>query len=84
MSDIDLSKYLNSDISKVCCGGESGSGARICRYDWVLHIRKQCEEHHKKFYFKQTGARFEKDGTVYMIPREQQGKQARKANIDLK
>ena len=34
------------------------------------------------FTFRQTGARFEKDGRLYLIPREKQLSQARKAGID--
>ena len=84
LSDINLKTYLKSGaIKKVCCGGESGPGARICHYDWVLHLREQCLESGTKFYFKQTGARFEKDGTIYSIPRELQQKQAQKAGINL-
>jgi hypothetical protein len=35
------------------------------------------------FYFKQTGARFQKDGRLYRIPRRLQHAQARKAGINL-
>lgn len=34
--------------------------------------------------FKQTGARFEKDGRLYSIPRKDQHSQAQKAEIDLR
>jgi len=35
------------------------------------------------FHFKQTGARFLKDGTLYRIRREFQHKQAKAANINI-
>lgn len=86
---IDISKYLqlrkpdgNPMIEQVLCGGESGSGARLCKYDWILSIREQCREYRIPFYFKQTGALFEKDGKVYRIPRRLQLSQARKAGIN--
>jgi len=78
---IDLSPYLSGGIESVTVGGESGPAARLCRYDWVLDIRRQCAEAGVSFYFKQTGARFEKDGKVYRIPRKLQHAQARKAGI---
>lgn len=70
-------------ISKVIVGGESGPEARVCSYSWVMDIRRQCQEAGIAFYFKQTGARFEKDGKVYNIPRSIQHEQARKAGIDI-
>ena len=84
LGKIDMSSYLiGSDILKVCCGGESGPGARVCSFEWVLDLRDQCLKSGKKFYFKQTGARFEKDGIVYQIPRKLQAAQAKKANINI-
>jgi len=83
LSAIDLSPYLDDSIECVTVGGESGENARICRYDWILDIRRQCMEANVPFYFKQTGARFLKDGTLYRIRREFQHKQAKAANINI-
>ena len=81
---IDINKYLESGkIEQVTCGGESGDNARELNYDWVLSIREQCKKWEVPFYFKQTGAKFIKDGKVYKVPRAIQMEQARKANIDL-
>ena len=79
---VDLSPYLNSSIHQVVAGGESGDGARPCDYDWVLDLRDQCERAGVHFHFKQTGARFVKDGRLYNVPRAKQLLQAQKANID--
>lgn len=80
---VSIEKYLESGlIENVTCGGESGDNARLCRYDWILNTREQCRRFSVPFYFKQTGARFEKDGHIYNIPRAQQLLQARKANIN--
>ena len=81
LSDIDFRGRL-SGIVKVVAGCESGEQARVCRYDWVLHIRSQCLAADTAFYFKQTGAVFEKDGKRYRVPRRLQHVQARKANIN--
>lgn len=81
LTAIDLSPYLRPEIRQVTVGGESGAGARLCRYEWILDIRRQCLLSGVPFYFKQTGAHFEKDGRVYHIERRFQHKQARKANI---
>lgn len=82
LSDIHFNT-LHQEIEQVVVGGESGSQARICKYDWILHIREQCAEAGVSFYFKQTGARFYKDHKLYRIQRKDQHKQAYKANINL-
>ncbi len=82
LSDIDMGA-LDRSIRQVLVGGESGKDARICDYRWVLHIRSQCVELGVPFYFKQTGARFLKDGKLYKIERRLQHAQARKAGINL-
>ena len=79
---IDISKYLTSQIDEVIAGGESGNNARICDYDWIYAIREQCVNQNVNFIFKQTGARFYKDGKIYRIARRFQHAQAKKANID--
>jgi len=79
---INLSRWLPPSIEEVIVGGESGNIARICDYDWVLDIRTQCIEKKVAFYFKQTGARFVKDGHLYYIKRQDQHSQAAKAGID--
>lgn len=80
---IDISKYLASGrIEKVVCGGESGDGARLCDYDWILSTREQCIAQGVPFYFKQTGALFRKGGVLYRIPRRLQHSQALKAGIN--
>ena len=79
---IDLSPYLSDEICEVAVGGESGEEARICDWTWVLDIRDQCAEKGVKFTFKQTGAKFKKDGKVYRIKRKYQHSQAKKADID--
>ena len=84
LEKIDLSKYLGAWISRVVAGGESGPGARPCRYDWVLSLREQCERAGCGFFFKQTGANFIKDGRLYRVPRRLQHAQARRAGINTK
>lgn len=83
LSEIHIEKYLNTGkIRRVTCGGESGDQARLCCYDWILAIREQCVRYSVPFCFKQTGARFKKDGKIYLIPRSRQMEQARKAGIN--
>jgi protein gp37 len=82
LEKMDISRYLNNSILEVATSGESGAGARVCNYDWMLDIRRQCIEKDIPFCFHQTGAKFLKDGKLYRIPRRHQISQARKANID--
>lgn len=83
LGEIHIEMYLASgQIEHVTCGGESGDGARLLDYNWVLSVREQCIAAGVSFYFKQTGAVFQKDGKIYRIARKDQMTQARKAGID--
>jgi protein gp37 len=82
LEGVDFSPYLDARfIEKVVAGGESGEAARLCRCAWIAAIRGQCIEANVPFTFKQTGARFEKDGRVYRIPRHLQMAQARASGL---
>lgn len=81
---IDLSPYLDDSIEEVATGGESGVNARVCDYDWILDMRRQCVERGIPFRFHQTGAFFRKDGKLYRIKRRYQLSQAHRAGIDYK
>ena len=81
---INLEKYLDNTIEEVVAGGESGEEARVCKYDWILDIRRQCIDKGVPFYFKQTGAKLVKDGKLYRILRKDQFSQANKAGINYK
>jgi len=84
LEQINLSDYSIGDwIEQVVIGGESGPNARLCDYQWILDIRKTCEKEQVGFWFKQTGAKFLKNGKTFSIPRQLQHSQARKANINL-
>ncbi|MHB1314152.1 MAG: DUF5131 family protein [Christensenellales bacterium] len=82
LEKVDLSPYLGPWVESVVAGGESGTEARVCDFDWVLDLRRQCISAAVGFYFKQTGAKFKKDNRVYHVPRRFQHAQARKADID--
>ena len=84
LEPVDFRGGLAGWCEKVTVGGESGNDARVCDYDWVLDIRRQCEESGVSFFFKQTGARFRKDGRIYNIPRHLQMRQAKKSGISFK
>ena len=78
----NLSAYLGEWVDQLTVGGESGSEARVCSYEWVLDLRRQCMLRGIPFRFMQTGAYFEKDGRVYHIPRRFQHSQAKRAKLD--
>ena len=47
---------LNLDgIEWVIVGGESGPKARPMREEWVMDIKRQCENQNSAFFFKQWG-----------------------------
>lgn len=82
LSFIDFGEELGTWVEQIVAGGESGREARICDYEWVLNIRRQCIEHGINFWFKQTGYRFVKEGREYKVARHFQHSQARKAGIN--
>lgn len=51
----DLNKLDLTDIDWVIVGGESGPKARPMKEEWVLNIKRQCEEQDAAFFFKQWG-----------------------------
>ena len=80
LGEIDVEKYLATGlIEKVTCGGESGDKARPCDLRWIQEVRRECIRCGVRFYFKQTGAVFVKDGRVYRIERRLQMTQADKS-----
>lgn len=85
LEHIDLSPYnIGSWVDQVVAGGESGYSARTCDFDWVMDLHNLCAGENVSFWFKQTGARFVKDGKLYLIDRRLQHSQARRAGINFK
>lgn len=84
LGKLDLTPYLGNWVEEVMVGGESGPDARICNFDWVLDLRRQCMEKDIRFIFRQTGAKLMKDGKIYAIKRQFQSSQARKAAVNYK
>jgi protein gp37 len=82
LEKLNISEYLDNTIEMVAASGESGFDARICNYDWILDIRRQCIEKMIPFNFHQTGAKLLKENKLYTIKSCYQISQARKAGID--
>lgn len=57
----DLGTLDLSGIDWVIVGGESGNQARPMKKEWVLNIKRQCEEQSIPFFFKSWG-RYGEDG----------------------
>jgi protein gp37 len=51
----DLGTLDLTGIHWVIVGGESGPNARPMKPEWVLNIKRQCEEQRAAFFFKQWG-----------------------------
>ena len=85
LSPIDLHPYLSGGkISEVTVGGESGEAARACDFAWVRGLCEACREAGVRFSYHQTGALLIRDGKTYRIPRMEQQKQAKRAELLLK
>ena len=84
LGPIDLGAHLGDWVKAVTVGGESGKIARVCDYNWVLDIRKQCVEKKIPFSFHQTGTYLLKDGKKYTIAKKMEHAQAKKAGINYK
>ena len=50
-----VDKLDYTGIDWVIAGGESGYGARVMQKEWVLEIKKRCEDENIDFFFKQWG-----------------------------
>ena len=84
LEKVDLGPYNIGDwVEQVVAGGESGKSARICDYEWVLALHELCRRQKVAFWFKQTGAKFFKDGRLYNIQRPLQHSQARKSGLNI-
>ena len=84
LSAVNLRPYFQSfpgQIESVSVGGESGPEARLCDYEWVLDLHRQCLDYDIGFSYHQTGAKLIKDGKLYNIPRKLQHEQAWKAGL---
>lgn len=81
---IDLTPFhIDEWVEQVVVGGESGYDVRPCDFDWVMELQDVCLKGGISFWFKQTGAKFIKDGKLYHIKRQFQHSQARKAGINI-
>ena len=66
------------------CSGENYDGARPCNFDWVKHLREECEKYNVTFCFIETGTVFIKDSKTYLMPKKQlQSKMAYKSKMNL-
>lgn len=79
---IDLTPYL-SGVSHVTVSGESAREARVCDYEWVLSIQKQCKIAGKTFWFKSTGSRFLHDGVIQKVNPFKQSSYAKELDLDI-
>ena len=61
LENLNIEKYLKN-IDLVVVGGESDYNARNFDYDWVLNIRKQCQNTNTNFEFRQYGSYTIKNG----------------------
>ncbi len=67
-------------IDTVSVGGESGSEARPCKWEWVENIFRACKHDNVPFHNHQIGSSCIKDGKVYHVPHSKQFNQAKKAH----
>jgi protein gp37 len=68
---IEAIPKLNLDgVDWVIVGGESGAGSRPMQEQWVLDIKKQCNENNVKFFFKQWGGFNKKKSGRLLLDRE--------------
>ena len=84
LEQINLRQYLDrAAIEEVVAGGESGEGARVCNFEWIMALHDACAEAGVRFSYHQTGRLLRRDGRLYRIPRRLQQEQAKRAGIDI-
>ncbi len=86
IGEISIEKYLKTgQIEQVICGGENYDGSRICDFEWVKNLNKECKKYDVTFCFIETGTNFVKDGKKYYIAKKNiQSKMAYKSNMNYK
>jgi protein gp37 len=55
LGELDLRSWLESGLTWVICGGESGPQARPMHPEWARSLRDQCQATDVPFFFKQWG-----------------------------
>jgi len=84
LGPIDLSPYLQTGgIGHVSVGGETGREARVCDFDWVMDIQRQCVDAGVTFWFKNTGSFFKHDGMIKKVNPFKQSAMAKEFGIDI-
>ena len=79
LEQVELGEYLEG-IDEVSVGGESGTNARPCRWEWIEEMYRACRDRNVPFTLHQLGSLFVKDGREYKLPtRKLQHEQAKKA-----
>ncbi len=71
IGEVHIEQYLKTgQIEQVICGGENYDGSRPCNFEWIKHLRNECEKYNVTFCFIETGTNFIKDGKRYNIPKK--------------
>lgn len=78
ISRIDITPALaSSQIEEVQTGGENYNNPRVCMYNWVADLSKQCEIYKVNFFWYESGTRLIVSDVEYNIPyKKQQAKVA--------
>ncbi len=85
LEEVDLNRYLQTGkIDLVSVGGESYQNARICNFDWIQKIYKDCVRNQVDFDFHQTGSNFIMKQKKYQINHHKEYSQAKKGMKYLK
>ncbi len=69
IGEVRLAPFLASgQLEQVIAGGENYDGSRPCDFNWIRHLRQDCEAYDVTFCFIETGTNFIKDGKRYFMP----------------
>ena len=84
IGEVHIEQYLKTgQIEQVICGGENYDGSRPCNFEWIKHLRNECEKYNITFCFIETGTNFIKDGKRYHIPKKRiQSEMAFKSGVN--
>lgn len=79
---VNLSSYLDG-VELVVAGGEYHPNARPLNLDWILDLRKQCQDAKTHFQFRQAGTHYIKDGLLQTLAYRQLSRAAKAENLDI-
>lgn len=86
LGPVNIERYfVHGQIDEVLvCGEGYSSNSTPLNYDWLLDLKRQCDNWKVSIVFQETGNKLIKDGRLFNIPYDKQKEQAKLSGISKK